>query len=139
MSLNIAKPQTPTVSKVPKLGPATSRSIFSHPSKGDTWWQTEPSRHFAHRDSKVQKVALLCSDARDAGRVPNPDPQQRWVSSRPSDLRGTRGTRLSRLDVSLIAISNYRNSSFPFTNAESVLEISTWLQPMVTWGEEGAA
>jgi hypothetical protein len=27
MSLNIAKPRTPTTSKVPKLGPATSRSI----------------------------------------------------------------------------------------------------------------
>jgi hypothetical protein len=28
MSLNIAKPRTPTASKAPKLGPATSRHIF---------------------------------------------------------------------------------------------------------------
>jgi hypothetical protein len=87
------------------LGPTVSRSVFSRPSRGDTWQQVEPSRRFAHRDSKAQKEAPLCYDARDAGKVPDPGPRQRQVSSRPSDLKGTRGNRLSRLGISLIAIS----------------------------------
>jgi hypothetical protein len=74
MSLNIVKPRTPTAPKAPKLGPTVSRSIFSRPSKGDTWRQAEPSRRFAHRDSKAQKEAPLCSDARDARRVPDLGP-----------------------------------------------------------------
>jgi hypothetical protein len=80
MSLNISKPRTPTALKAPKVGPTTSRNIFSHPSKGDTWQQIEPSRRFAHRDSKVQRAAPLYSDARGAGRVPDPGPQYRRES-----------------------------------------------------------
>jgi hypothetical protein len=63
MLFYISKPRTPIAPKAPKVGPVVSRSIFSRPSKGDTWRQTEPSRCFAHRDSKAQRAAPLYSDA----------------------------------------------------------------------------
>jgi hypothetical protein len=80
MSLNIVKPRTPTAPKAPKLGPATSQSIFSCPSKGNTWQQIEPPWHFTHRDSKTQRAAPLYSDAQGAWRVPDPGPRYRRES-----------------------------------------------------------
>jgi hypothetical protein len=142
LCLRTSKPRTPTASKTPKLGPATSRSIFSRPSKGNTWQQIGPSRRFAHRDSKAQKAAPLCSDARDAGRVPGPDPQQRRVNLGPSVFKDAwRPFELSR-QFAHRDFEEERSCSFLTRDprsADSALKLNSGSQPMVTREERSCA
>jgi hypothetical protein len=91
---------------VPRGGPAVSRSSLSRSSTGDTWRAIRLLAFSPIATSKYKRIACHIPDARGAGSVQDPGPQHHQVSSGPSDLRGTRGTQLGHLGVSLIADMN---------------------------------
>jgi hypothetical protein len=47
--------ETRSAESIQDSGPQYCRSVFSRPSRGNTWQQVEPSRRLAHRDSNAQK------------------------------------------------------------------------------------
>jgi hypothetical protein len=88
---------------VPRVGPAVSRSSLSRSSTGDTWRAIRLLAFSPIATSKRKEQLRHIPDARGTGSVQDPGPQHHRVSSGPSDLRGTRGTQVSHLGVSLIA------------------------------------
>jgi hypothetical protein len=58
--------ETRSAESVQDSGPQYRRSVFSRPSRGDTWQQVEPSRRLAHRNSNAQKTAPSYPDTRSS-------------------------------------------------------------------------
>jgi hypothetical protein len=58
--------ETRSAESIQNSGPQYRRSVFSRPSRGDTWQQVEPSRCLAHRNSNAQKTVPSYPDTRSS-------------------------------------------------------------------------
>jgi hypothetical protein len=58
--------ETRSAESIQDSGPQYRRSVFSRPSRGNTWQQVEPSRRLAHRNSNAQKTAPSYPDTRSS-------------------------------------------------------------------------
>jgi hypothetical protein len=56
--------ETRIVESIQDSVPQYRRSVFNHPSRGDTWQQVEPSQRLAHRNSNAQKTTPSYPDMR---------------------------------------------------------------------------
>jgi hypothetical protein len=99
--------------QAPKVGPAVSRSSLSRPSKGDTWCVIRLLSFSPIATLRHKQQLLHNPEARNSKSVQDPGPQHHQVSSGPSDLRGTRGTQLSHLGVSLITTMIRKDQLLP--------------------------
>jgi hypothetical protein len=112
MSSYISKPRTPKRRKRPKSGPQYHGAVSAvHPQ--ETPGARLGSSPFAHRDFEGARAAPSYSRCARCRECPGPGPTASSGEFRTVRSRGTRGTRLSHLGVSLIAISRSKDQPLP--------------------------